>query len=120
MIIRVLDRVVGTAITTDGATWVTLITYTPYENSVSYAKAQMVGKDPSNNGAVFHLNFAFTRTTGAPALIGGVGSADNFLSAALSTADKQAVISGNNILIQVKGVTAITIEWMADMEIQVV
>lgn len=117
---KLLDRASGYGSTTDGTTWVPIITYTPLDDSIFYINVYIIGKDASFNGAIHVGRGAGNKISGTTAVIGSFSVAINHLSAALITTTIRVTFSGGDILIEVKGVAATTIEWMADFQIQVI
>lgn len=117
-IIQAIDRVVGTATTTDGTTWTTVLSYIPPVNSVTRGNYVIAGKDSSINGASQGGIFGTTRVTEDTTLL-NFGSESGFVSAALSTIQTRVQVTGTTIEIQVKGVAATTIEWFCELTIRI-
>jgi len=65
-------------------------------------------------GAGFQI-FATVRTDGASATLVGVPDIVGNTEAAINTALADVIVSGNNAIIQVTGVAALTIDWGADL-----
>lgn len=115
---QIIDRVVGTATTTDGTTWVTILSYIPIINSVTRGNYVLTGKDSSINGASTGGIFATTRVAGDTTLL-NQGGESSFLSAALITVQFRVQVTGTIIEIQAKGVAATTIEWFCELTIRI-
>lgn len=115
----ILDRVAGTCTTTDGTTWVSVLTHTPPVNSVSRFECFIVGKDASNNAVSFAVVGCITRTVGDLTLIGTGSGGSNFSSAAISLSADRVQVTTSVLEIQVKGVAATTIEWFCEAQLRV-
>lgn len=120
---KLLDRVVGYASTTDGTTWVTIITYTPPEESVCFYIATFIGKEviaSTPSGVIIHhLGGSILKNATTTSLL--IGSTTlNHASAGLANANSRLTFSGGNILFEILGDSGNTIEWMCDLKIQVI
>jgi len=66
-------------------------------------------------GAGYRINAA-VRTTGAAGALIGVNAIDTFEEAALVGCAVAIVVVGNNAIVQVTGVAALTIDWTAELD----
>lgn len=113
----------GIVSTTDGTTWVTLCSYTLTENcSFVLPNIHVIGKDGSGNTAVAIGMNTGKRVSGIITQILGISSLISMASGSdvvLATSDYRINVSGNDIQLQVKGVSATTIEWQGYFEISI-
>lgn len=110
----------GRATTNDAVTWVTILTVTGMpDESVHDVFARVTALDATNGKAYRAVaEHTFIRHSGGgPAAVGGGSTVLGrpVADAALSTCSAQWVASGNNLLLQVKGVAATTLGWRAEM-----
>lgn len=109
------NRATGTVTTTD-ATPTTAITFslgaTP---GVYYFRGSIVAYDLTDvAGGAYDFSTGF-RTDGATATELGTEYKDVFEEAAMATADFNVLASGNNLIVQVVGIAAKTIDWNAEI-----
>ena len=110
------DKYTGTA-TTVGAVTANVITI-PLGGvaGVFQFEARVKGFEATGPAAAGYNVYATFRTTGAAATL--VGNQDIFNEdPSLATADAYFVASGNNAILQVLGVAALTINWVAETEV---
>jgi hypothetical protein len=79
-------------------------------------EARIAGFDSATPSGCGYQLFGTVRTTGAAAAL--VGTPDKVVNedAALAAADADIVVSGNNAIIRVTGVAALTIDWSIHLE----
>lgn len=113
----------GTVSTTDGATWVTLASYTLSSNAVASIKnISVIGKDGAGNMAEAQGTQRVKRVSGTLSAVGSLVDLITMIvgsDVALNTSAYRINISGDVIQLQVKGVAATTIEWMGSADIMV-
>ena len=110
------NRLVGSA-TTVGAVTADLVTFAltaPAVGSIPGAivlDAQVVAFEPTTPAAAGYAIFGTVRGTGAATVL--VCTPDKIVNeeAALTTADADLVVSGNNVIIRVTGVVGLTLHW---------
>lgn len=114
---NIVDKIHGFVTTTDGTTWVVIISYFPLANSVNLFELFFTAKDTSSGeGAYFELKGGFHRITGNVTR-SGVLLGDDYQNNYLATATIRALAVLDEIQISVKGVASKTIDWSADLEI---
>jgi hypothetical protein len=109
----------GPAVTTDGSTQVTIFSFTTPANTGTDWSVSLMGLDvtgaPPISGDFYRADLTFSTTrigTAAPVLTPTTPAAANPQnSGGGSTYAVQAVISGNAVLVQVKGATNKTVHW---------
>lgn len=101
---------------TVGAVNANLITLPLGATPMTYALEGRVAAFESTTpaGAGFQV-FATVRTDGATATLVGIPDIVGNTEAAINTAQVNVVVSGNNAIIQVSGVAALTIDWGGDL-----
>jgi hypothetical protein len=110
---------VGGATTTDGATFVTLFSFTPPANSGDDWSVSLIGIDvtgaPPISGDFSRSDIQFSSTriaSAAPTLFPSVPAVANTQSSGGgSTYAVQVVVSTNTLLVQVRGAAAKTVHW---------
>ena len=111
----ITNRATGQVTTTD-ATPTTIITFplgaTP---GVFYARGNIVAYDLTDVAGGAYDFSTGARTTGAAGTELGTEYKDVFEEAAMATADFNIVVSGNNLIVQVVGIAAKTINWNAEL-----
>lgn len=111
--VQLTNRVQGTATTTD-ATPTTIITFalgsTPGVYSV---QGSIEAFDITDIAGGTYAFTAGVRTTGAAAIQIGTEIKDIFEEAAMASADFDVFVSGNNLIVQVTGIAAKTIDWQS-------
>lgn len=109
--IQLTNRLQGTT-TTVGAVTGDLITFALGATPGTYAlEVRIAGFNASTPASVGYSLFGTVRTDGATAAIVGTVDRINNEDAALITANATIIASGNNAVIQVTGVAALSINW---------
>lgn len=112
----------GVSSTTDGTTWVTIATYTLTSNATAQIETWLVGKDSTGKVASAKSVQAFERIGGVAVLVGSLVDLLTFAAgsnALLTSCACRINLSGDDIQLQVKGITLTTIEWMGKIEIRI-
>src|SRR6185437_7515824 len=105
--------------TTDGTTWVDLVTFSPTANSLHDWSVSIVGYDTANSGDFLRFDLNFSSTMGAggstPAVTPSSPSGSNVRSSGSggTYGGAQVVTSAEQTKIQVKGLASKTIRWVA-------
>lgn len=110
-IARIISRYAATVVTTD-ATPTTLLTIPLATASrVILAEGNVVGKNSTPQLTTWRLLASFRNVAGTVSQEGATDTLHEKAGAPLASADVNYVVSGTNVLVQVTGVAATTIEW---------
>lgn len=102
---------------TIGATTADIITFPLGATPGTYAfEGRVSGFNASTPASCAFQIFGTVRTTGAAGVLVGVPDYVSNDEAAVNGADAEIVVSGNNAIIRVTGVLALTIDWAADLQ----
>lgn len=122
-ILKRIHQARGTASTSDNTTWTTVASYTLSTNATVVLIPWILGKNSSGQVASAAGFQSAERISGTITLIGSaISSSLDFTTgsnAALSTCSYRFNISANDIQLQVRGVSEVTIEWMGGFEIKI-
>lgn len=111
--IQLTNRLTGT-VTTSNATPTTVITFALGATPGVYTFAgDITAFDVTDTAGASYGITSGIRTTGAAATELGTQFNTNFEEAAMVTADVDVTVSGNNVIFQVTGIAAKTIDWDA-------
>ncbi len=111
----ITNRTTGQVTTTD-ATPTTIISFAlGAVPGVFYARGNIVAYDLTDVAGGAYDFSTGARTTGAAGTELGTEYKDVFEEAAMATADFNIIVSGNNLIVQVVGIVAKTIDWNAEL-----
>lgn len=111
--VQLTNRLQGTT-STVGAVTADIITFSLGATPGTYAfEVRISGFEATTPAGVGYSLFASVRTTGAAATLCGTPDLIENEEAALIAADVTMVVSGNNAIVRVTGVAALTINWSA-------
>ena len=115
---RIIQNVSGIASTTDDSTWVSVATYTvPVDASIRLTEIFALGK--TTNGTVGQIAYGEAvhrakRVSGSLQLVGSIVFIMTFNTgsdSAINTCSMQMIVSGNDLILQVKGFLSRNIDW---------
>lgn len=116
---RIIHRIAGTGQTV-GAVTANLASYTPPSDAAVYVEACAAGRTSAGNSAGGKLTAVYKRVAAAAPVVVGVGvSLIAAADAALVGSVAAIVVSGNDIVLQVTGTAAQTVDWFGEMVVWV-
>lgn len=115
---RTQDQVNNVLTTTD-ATLTAAITYTIPSGSAGYVEATVIGRKISDSSTVVNKKCQAVKNVGGTAsLIGSVGTILTLAAdVSLSSSVVAIAVSSGNVLVNITGVAATTIEWFVELTV---